>query len=96
MDECILLSQHEVFSDMRFADLPAGRTLIRTSTRELLSRALAASGAQIADAKECRVRGEMNDLETPVTGSSYEVWELPGRRIATAHPHERHVAAREG
>ena len=63
---------------------------------DLLSRALAASGAQIVYPKEFRQSGEKGALETHLVGSSYEVWGLPERRITAAGSHIWHVAVRLG
>ena len=90
-DACNLLDQREVFSD-----LPDGRTFARTPEVDPTSRALAAPGAQVADAQEFRMCGEMGALEPPFLGSSYEVWELPGRRIATVRSHKWHAAGQLG
>ena len=42
-----------------------------------MSRALATAGASVVDAHEFRMCGENGNLETPLVGVSYEVWELP-------------------
>ena len=61
-----------------------------------MSRALAAAGPSVVDETEIRMVGESGTLETPLATTSYEVWELPGRRIATIRFHKWHVAARVG
>ena len=89
MDVCILRLQHEVFSDVRFANLPTGHTFTRPPKVGPQSCALAPSGTQIAGAKEFCMSGEPGVLGTPFAGSSYGVSELSERRITT-------VAARLG
>ena len=49
----------------------------------------------MVDAQEFRMCGETGSLETPIAGSSYEVWELQ-RRITAVRPHKWRAAARLG
>ena len=74
-----LLPRQGAPSDMNFGTLPANHTFARTPKVDPMSRALAASEAQIADAQEFRTCGETGVSATPLVGSSYEVWELQER-----------------
>ena len=55
MDECNLLLQDAVCSDVSFPNLPTGHTSAKSSKVGPPSRALAASGAQIAVEQEFRI-----------------------------------------
>ena len=68
MEPCNMLLRQAVSPDASSAHLPARRTFTRTPKDGPMSRALAASGALIADAREFRTCGMNGGLETPLTG----------------------------
>ena len=61
-----------------------------------MSRALEASGATIADAREFRGCGGNGSLKTSLAGSPHVVWDLPERRLTAVRPRKWLVAARLG
>ena len=81
---------------MSSANLPTGHTFTRSPKDGPLSRALAASGTQIVDAKEFRMCGELGVLRALLACSLYEVREPPDRRIAPDRSQKCHVAAQLG
>ena len=96
MDSGAACLQGDIFNDLTSAGFPARYTFARNPIVDSISRALAAAGASVVDEVEFRMFGEDGVLETPLAATSYEVWELPERRITTVRSHKWRAAARLG